>query len=220
MTDLTLSEAIMQALAENPRVHPDEIAVEAGARGEIILRGTVGSPLQRAEAVRTARGVPGVHDVEDRLEIRLMGLEGRADADTEAAVLDALIADDELHVSDIDVDVRDGAATLRGVVELVAQRDRAERVVMAVPGVTRVDNRLHVWLTVSADEVAERVTNALGAGAVVGAEQISVDVVDNDVTLTGAVGSIAHHDAALAAAARAPGVAHVHDCLTVLPDPR
>jgi osmotically-inducible protein OsmY len=220
MTDLTLSEAIMQALAENPRVHPDEIAVEADTYGDIILRGTVGSPLQRAEAVRTARSVPGVHDVDDQLQIRLMGLDGRADADTEAAVLDALVADDELHVSDIDVEVRDGAATLRGVIELAAQRDRAERIVMAVPGVTHVDNQLRVWLTVSADEVAERVTDALGADAVAGVEQISVDVVDNDVTLSGAVRSIAHHDAALAAAARAPGVAEVHDCLTVRPDSR
>jgi osmotically-inducible protein OsmY len=220
MTDLTLSEAIMQALSENPRVHPDEIAVEADAYGDVVVRGTVGSPVQRAEAVRTARGVPGVRHVDDQLQIRLMGLDGRADADTEAAVLDALVADDELHVSDIDVEVSDGAATLRGVVELAAQRDRAERIVMAVPGVTHVDNQLRVWLTVSADEVAERVTDALGADAVVGVEQISVDVVDNDVTLSGAVGSIAHHDAALAAAANAPGVAHVHDCLTVLPDPR
>jgi osmotically-inducible protein OsmY len=220
MTDLTLKEAIMQALADNPLVHPDEIAVEADPYGDVILRGTVGTLLQRAEAARTARSVPGVRDVDDQLRTRLMGIEGRADADTEAVVLDALIADHELHASDVDVEVRDGAVTLRGVVELAMQRDRAERIVMAVPGVTHVHNRLRVWLTVSADEIAERVTDALGAGAIVGAERISVDVVDNDVTLSGTVGSIAHHDAALSAASGAPGVARVHDLLTVRPDRR
>jgi osmotically-inducible protein OsmY len=144
-----------------------------------------------------------------------MGVDGRADADTEAAVLDALIASDDVHVGDVDVEARDGAITLRGVVELPAQRDRAERIVMAVPGVTNVDNRLRVLLTVSADEVAQRVTDAVGAGAIAGTEQITVNVVDSDVTLTGAVASPAHRDAALAAAAGAPGVAAVQDHLTV-----
>lgn len=210
----------MQALADNPRVHPDEIAVAADEHGDVLLRGTVGSVVQRAEATRTARAVPGVRDVDDQLRVRLMGLDRRADADTEAAVLDALIADREVHVADIDAEARDGAVTLRGIVELPAQRERAERIVMAVPGVRCVDNRLRVWLTVSADEVAERVTDALGVSAQIGAEQVTVDVVDNDVTLSGAVLSLADRDAALAAAAAAPGVARVHDHLLVRPDPR
>ena len=92
---------------------------------------------------------------------------------------------------------------------------RAERIAMAVPGVAGVDNHLRVWLTVSADDVAEHVTNALGPDAIVGADQITVSVVDNDVTLTGVVTSPEHRITALEAAARAPGVAHVHDALIV-----
>ena len=209
----------MQALADNPRVHPDEIAVQADDYGDVVLRGTVGTLVQRAEAARTTRHVPGVHDVDDQLRVRVMGIDGQADADTEAAILDALIDDDQLHVGDVDVKVRDGAVTLRGMVELPGQRDRAERVVLAVPGVKTVTNELGVWLTVSADDVAERVTDALGAGAVVGVEQVTVDVVDSDVTLTGTVASPAHRDAAIAAARNAPGVAEVHDHLMLRSDP-
>lgn len=209
----------MQALADNPRIHPDEIAVEADDYGDVVLRGTVGTVLQRGEAGRTTRHLPGVQDVDNQLRVRLLGIDGHADADTEAAILDALIDDDQLHADDIDVKVRDGAVTLRGMVELPMQRDRAERVVLAVPGVTTVTNELGVWLTVSADEVAERVTDALGATAVVGAEQITVDVVDSDVTLTGTVASPAHRDAALAAARTSPGVAEVHDHLMLRSDP-
>ena len=208
----------MEALAYNPHVHADEIAAEADEYGDVVLRGTVGSLLQRAEAVRTVRRVPGVRDVDDQLRVRVLGIDGQADADTEAAILDALIDDDQLHADDIDVDVHDGDVTLRGMVELPVQRDRAERVVLAVPGITGVTNKLGVWLTVSADEVAERVTDALGAVAVVGAEQVTVDVVDNDVTLSGTVGSAAHREAALAAARDAPGVATVHDHLMVRSD--
>jgi osmotically-inducible protein OsmY len=218
MTDLNLKAAIMQALADNPLVHPDEIAVQADADGNVVLRGTVGTLLQRAEAARTTRRLPGVRDVDDQLRVRVLGVEGQADADTEAAILEALIDDDQVHASDVDLRVCDGHVTLRGVVELEAQRDRAERIVLAVPGVVDVDNHLRVWLTVSSDDVAERVTDAIGRSAVVGTDQIAVDVVDNDVTLTGTVASSADRDAALAAARNAPGVAEVHDHLIARPD--
>ena len=216
MSDSNLHHAVMEALAENPHVHADEIAVQAlDDRGDIVLRGTVGSIVQQAEAVRTATRVPGVRHVEDGLQVRLMGIDGQADADTEAAVLDALAADDVVHARDIEAEVKDGAVTLSGLVEVVSQRERAERVVLGVPGVVRVDNRLRVWLTVSADDVAERVTDALGRDALLGLDSIEVRVTGNDVVLSGAVTSPAHHDAAIAAAAAAPGVARVHDEITV-----
>jgi osmotically-inducible protein OsmY len=212
----TLHSAVMAALADNPRVHADEIAVETvGDGGDIVLRGTVGSIVQQAEAVHTATGVPGVRHVEDGLEVRIMGIDGRADADTEAAVLDALAADNEVHARDIDVEVKDGAVTLSGLVEVVSQRERAERIALAVPGVASVDNHLRVWLTVSADDVAERVTDAIGRDALLGLDSIEVRVTGNDVVLSGVVTSLAHHDAALAAAESAPSVARVHDEITV-----
>jgi osmotically-inducible protein OsmY len=218
MSDQSLRGAIMEALASNPIVRPDEIAVEI-RDGDVTLRGTVGSPLQQAEAVHTASGVPGVRHVEDQLRVRLMDYEGRADADTEAAVLDALIADDEVHAGDVQVESREGAVTLSGLVEVPSQRERAQRIAMGVPGVASVHNALKVWLTVSAEDVAERVTDAIGAGAIVGADAITVNVRDNDVTLTGTVTTAGHHDAAIAAAANAPGVAQVHDELTLQANP-
>ena len=218
MSDPSLERTIMQALAQNPHVRADEIAVQA-LDGHVQLRGTVGSVVQHAEAARTTRRVPGVRTVDDQLRVRLLGIDGRTDADTEAAVLDALIADDELHAADVDVESRDGIVTLRGIVELPAQRERAERIVLRVGGVSSVRNRLGVLSMPSADDVAERVTNAIGVDAILGADQVTVRVRDNDVTLTGTVGSPEHRDAALAAAANAPGVAYVHDKLSVRSDP-
>jgi osmotically-inducible protein OsmY len=219
VSDLSLKRAVMDALAENPRVDASEIAVQV-ADGDVLLRGTVGSVVQQVEAVRTVRGVPGIRRVEDRLAVRLLGIDGRADAETQAAVLDALIADDEIHARGVDVEARDGTVTLSGIVEVPSQRDRAERVALGVGGVSRVVNKLRVWVAVSADDVAERITDAIGADAVVGADQITVTVADNDVTLTGNVRSSADRAAALAAAAGAPGVAHVHDELRLGPPTR
>jgi osmotically-inducible protein OsmY len=210
MSDITLQSAIMKALAENPLVRADEIAAQV-RDGDVVLRGTVGSFVQKAEADRTTRAVPGVRRVDDELGVHAMGIDGRADADTEAAILDALIAEDRVHAGDIDVDVDDGKVTLRGIVERADQRDTAERIVLGVPGIESVENKLGVLTQVSAEEIAERVTDAIGINAVVGAERVGVRVHDGDVTLSGLVRSRAHHDAALTVARNSPGVTSVHD---------
>jgi hyperosmotically inducible periplasmic protein len=214
MSNQTLERAVMAALADNRRVHADEITVEA-IGDSAIVRGSVASPLQHAEVLRTARGVPGVNRVEDMLHLRRVGIDAGADADTEAAVLAALIADDERTATGIDVDADGDHVTLSGVVNLETDRDRAERVALRVGGVAHVHNDLRVLHVVSADDVAERVTNAIGFDAIVGADRITVKVLDNDVTLTGTVRSPEHRAAALRAAANFPGVLDVHDEITV-----
>jgi hyperosmotically inducible protein len=214
MSNQTLERAVMAALADNRRVHADEITVEA-IGDSAIVRGTVPSPIQHAEVLRTARAVPGVRRVEDMLHLRRLGSDARADADTEAAVLSALIADDERTATGIDVDADGDRVTLSGLVDLETDRDRAERVALRVGGVAHVHNDLRVLHVVSADDIAERVTDAIGFDAIVGADRLTVNVRDNDVTLTGTVRSPEHRATALAAAANASGVHDVHDEITV-----
>jgi osmotically-inducible protein OsmY len=214
MSNQTLERAVMAALADNRRVHADEITMDA-IGDSAIVRGTVPSPIQHAEVLRTARGVPGVRRVEDMLHLRRLGSDARADADTEAAVLSALIADDERTATGIDVDADGDRVTLSGLVDLETDRDRAERVALRVGGVAHVHNDLRVLHVVSADDIAERVTDAIGFDAIVGADRLTVNVRDNDVTLTGTVRSPEHRATALAAAANASGVHDVHDEITV-----
>jgi osmotically-inducible protein OsmY len=209
-----LEQNIMEALAGNRRVDPDEISVQA-LGGDVTLRGTVGSLVQREEAVRTTRHVTGVSSVTNRLRVGLLDASRRADADTEAAVLDALDADTAVRASDIDVAVHDGAVTMSGLVELASQRDHAARDARAVPGVASVHNRLRVLFPASADDVAERITDAIGLDAIIGADSLTVTVDGDAVTLSGTVRSRADHDTALTAAAAAPGVTDVHDELRV-----
>ena len=144
MSDLALRGRIIAALADAPHVDVAEIAVEC-RDGGVVLRGSVVNVLQRAEAVRTARGVPGVGAVDDQLRTRPAGAEHRADARLEAAVLDALIADHALPAYGIDIDVDGGTVTLCGAVEIAPQRDGAERIARRVPGVSEVRNRLKLW---------------------------------------------------------------------------
>jgi osmotically-inducible protein OsmY len=205
-----LEHTVMQALADNPHVAADEISVQASG-GDVTLRGTVGSIVQRAEAVRTARHVPGVQRVADGLDVGILDSYGRADADTEAAVLDALDAEPAERLSGVDVAVRDGTVTLSGLVDLFSQRDRAERIAAAIPGVTQVRNHLRVAYAPSADEVAERITDAIGLNAIVGPDRLTVTVRGDVVTVGGTVRSPGEHATAIATAAAVPGVTDVRD---------
>jgi osmotically-inducible protein OsmY len=117
LSDLALRRRIIEALADAPHVDVAEIAVERRDGGDVVLRGSVVNLLQRAEAVRTARGVPGVRAVDDQLRTRPVGADHRADAKTEAAILDALILDDAVPAYGIDVDVDGGEVTLCGAVD-------------------------------------------------------------------------------------------------------
>src|SRR3954470_12747816 len=132
------SHRIIQALADAPHVDVAEIAVECHDDGTVVLRGSVRNLRQRAEAVRTTRRVPGVRAVDDQLRTRPAGAVHRADAETEAAVLDALIRDDAVPAYAIDVDVDAGTVTLCGAVDGASQRETAERTALRVPGVSQV----------------------------------------------------------------------------------
>ena len=145
MSDLALHSRIINALAGALHVDHEQIAVECRDDGDVVLRGSVVSLLQRAEAVRTARGVPGVRAVDDQLRTRPVGGDHTANARIEAAVLDALILDDAVPVHGIDVDVDGGEVALCGAVESAYQRDAAERIALRVRGVAEVRNRLKVW---------------------------------------------------------------------------
>ena len=145
MSDLALRGRVIEALADAPHVDVAEIAVDCHDDGDVVLRGSVVSLVQRAEAVRTARKVEGVRAVEDQMRTRLAGADQRADAKTEASILDALILDDALPAYGIDVDVDGGTVTLCGAVDSASQREAAERIALRVPGVSEVRNRLKLW---------------------------------------------------------------------------
>jgi osmotically-inducible protein OsmY len=145
LSDLALRGRIVEALADAPHVEVAEIAVECHDDGDVVLRGSVVNLRQRAEAVRTARGVPGVRAVDDQLRTRPVGDDHRANAETEAAILEALILDDAVPAYGIDVDVDGGTVTLCGAVDVASQRNAAERIVLRVRGVSEVRNRLKVW---------------------------------------------------------------------------
>ena len=143
-TDERVREDVRAELATDPRLrYPDEIAVDFDGFA-VTLRGTVGSFAQQRAAVADARRTPGVAEVFNELDVRLLDTDRRRDAEIRGAALERLIWDVELADLYLDVSVKDGWVTLTGEVDHQYQSDAAFDHVATLHGVTGVTNKIEV----------------------------------------------------------------------------
>jgi osmotically-inducible protein OsmY len=139
-----VADDVRAELAGDPRLpYADEIAVEAYGDA-VTLRGTVGSFAQQRAAVADARRTPGVVDVLDELQVRLLDDDRRKDAEIRGAALQRLAWDSQIPGDYLDVSVRDGWVTLKGEVDYQFQSDIAFDHVAGLYGVTGVTNEIKV----------------------------------------------------------------------------
>jgi len=214
MSDDDLRRNVSDELDWEPRVHSEEIAV-AAADGVITLRGTVGSLREKREAKNAAERVYGVKHVDNKLDVRLMGNDGREDAALRGDVLQALMLD-SLVPSTIEAAAEDGYVRLSGTAEWGYQRHEAEFVAGNVRGVVDVWNDVEVLgAEPSGDEVEHGISDAFKRNAKLDAKDLHVKTEGRTVTLEGTVRSWAEHDEAVEAAWAAPGVQQVKDKILV-----
>jgi osmotically-inducible protein OsmY len=102
---------------------------------------TVGQGVDKAIADATTQGQEAKEATENATR-KMMA--SAADAAITAKVNAALMADDGLKVTKVDVDTQNGRVTLIGSAPDVAARDRATVLVKAVEGVSDGDNQLRV----------------------------------------------------------------------------
>jgi len=143
-TNATIEDDIRDALLRDPRIpDPAEIAVDEEA-GAVTLRGTVGSFSQRRAAVSDSKNTPGVYDVYDELQVRLLSDSRRADSEIRGIALQILMWDTEVPTEMIDVHVSDGWITLSGEVSYQFESDAAYDDVADLFGVTGITNEITV----------------------------------------------------------------------------
>ncbi len=149
-------------------------AIEVSAEnGVVTLRGTVPSDAVRQRALELARGVEGVTNVADQLEVRDAKTATAADSDERAATGTAgrdidrhapgwittkiqaqYFIDPDIKPWAIDVTTGSGGVvTLEGAVDSAEDKSKAVRIARETEGVTRVEDRLRV-------EPARRPTDA------------------------------------------------------------
>jgi len=214
MTNQELQVAVNDELFWDPKIDSEAIAVSTDD-GTVTLRGTVGSFRQKREAQKAAERVYGVVFVNNELDVRILNDARRDDAELRGAVLQALMLDSVVPTM-IDATVKDGFVTLTGTAVWQYERDEAEFVAGNVLGVVGVENDIYLDSpTPSAGDVQSSITKALQRDAKIDADNLTVATLDGTVTLKGSVGSWSEHDAAIAAAWAAPGVADVDDRISV-----
>ena len=214
-TDKQLHEDVVEALAWEPSIRHDDIAV--GAKdGVVTLSGYVDSFAEKIRAERIVEKMSGVKVLADTLKVKLPGTSLRSDTDIAHEIVNAFRWNIQVPHDRVKAKVENGWVTLEGDVEWYYQSAAAERAVHYLTGVRGVTNLLRVKPPkVSTFEVGQKIKNALRRSAEVDADRITVEARDGQVTLRGTVRSFAERRDAEYAAWSAPGVSAVNDQIVV-----
>jgi osmotically-inducible protein OsmY len=204
---------VKKMLFRDPRVDEAETAVSV-EEGVVTLRGTVGSLGAKRAAEQDAKRVPGVTEVHNELEVRLLTGRHRDDAELRGAVLQVLAWNAWIPDS-VDASVKDGLVTLHGTVDFPHQREEAQAAVLNLHGVTDVRNEIKVRNVAMVEDASARIEEAFERIARTDARAITVEAVEGTVTLDGFVTSWAERNAAIDAVWMIPGVKAVDDQLGI-----
>ena len=213
--DERIRQRVEDELAWDFLLDESQIAVEV-TDGVVTLAGTVASYAEKVLAQHVTRGVVGVHDLVNAIDIKLEADRHPTDDELTDMIESVLAWDALVPEQDLVVSVADGLVALTGSCPTRAQADEAERAVTRLYGVRGVLNRIHVVPpTPTPADVRAAVGEALRRRAVHQASHLDVTVDGSRVTLRGTVSSAKERRAVLGAVGHAPGITDVRDELEI-----
>lgn len=215
-TNSQIQKDVIEELRWDTRVDETDVGVEVD-EGIVTLTGTVNSWAKKLAAQEAAHRVNQVRDVANNIEIKVPGLGRRTDTELAKAVRHALEWDVMVPDKLIHSTVVDGAVTLTGTVQHASQRADTMRALTNLDGVRHVTNHIVVrGPEVSPATIRRSIEDALERHAERAAGRIKLDIVDGNVTVSGAVTSWRERAAVLGAAMSTPGVTGVEDQVVVM----
>lgn len=216
-SDSQIQQDVLRELKWDTRVEETEVGVTV-EQGIVTLTGTLSSYARKLAAQEATHRVFGVLDVANDIQVRVPGSVGRTDAEVAQAIRNALEWDVWINEGQIKSTVSNGFVTLEGIVEVLRERDDAERAIRGLAGVRGVTNKIEVQpARIKAEDVREAIEQALERRAAREARHIRVDVRDGKVTVSGAIRNWAEKRAILGVVSHAPGVRAVDEHLYVDP---
>ncbi len=216
-SDEQIKQEVMRELKLDTRVDEAEIGLVV-TKGVVTLMGATASYVKKLAAQEAAHRVAGVLDVANDIKVKVSGSLARTDTEIAQAVRravewDVLVPDERIQST-----VADGWVTLEGVVELLRERDDAERAIRHLAGVRGVINKITVaGSRVDADRVRCQIEEALERRAHREVQHMEITVKEGAVTLAGKVDSWSEKQAVLGVVGHIPGVHTVHDSLEIDP---
>lgn len=238
VSDDELKPRIEHALQADPSLESSAISVQSVNHGVVLLGGTAKTLSAHLRAVEVASGVAGVRRVASEVQSpdTLADAEiwrdtpkapsagaGAVDTASDIWITSAtkmrLLADSQTPALDINVDTTNGVVTLFGIVSSKEAKAAAEADARKVSGVKRVRNELEVVASsnqaavkVRDEELEDAVTKAFDTPEL---KDISVNVKNGVVRLTGTVPTGARALDAAVLARSVPGVSSVQNDLKV-----
>jgi osmotically-inducible protein OsmY len=217
LSDEEIKKRIVDDLYWDSSIDASKVEVTVD-NGWVTLNGTVPSYSARIRATDAACRIMDVIEVDNNLLVESLPRESvPTDADIEQTVLYSLAADPTMDNTDILASVRAGTVTLEGSVDEYWKKTEAGRIACRARGVCDIVNKLAVVPTRSiADEtIADDVRAAIERNSNVDIEDVTIEVEDGTVTLSGRVPNLSARRAAIRAAEFTGGVVDVVDELTI-----
>lgn len=225
---IEIERDILSALADDPAADAWQIVPKVATNGVVTLTGTVDSWPERALAEKVVKGVRGVTEVNDSIEVNVD--ENRLDRDIKADIERTLRWDTLVDQALIGVAVDEGKVRLSGTVGSAAEWSRA-RLLAWTAGVKSVDAsdlvvakwtrdpalRENKYIFRTEDEIAEALDRALELDPRVTAEKVDTSVLADVVILRGRVDSLRSKQAAAEDARNTVGVFDVVNRIRVAP---
>lgn len=237
VSDDALKQRLEKALLTDPSLKSSHISVQSVNKGVVLLGGKAKTLSAHLRAIEVVAIMPGVH----RVASEVQSPETLADAEIwreatpqppndehgmwdtasdmwlTSAVKMRLLADSQTPALDINVDTWGGVVTLFGIVPSQEAKAAAEVDARKVSGVKRVDNELQVVANVKQaagqvrdEEIEGEVKKALASSEF---KDITVDVKNGVVRLTGTIPTGAQRLEAAVVVRAIPGVRAVEDDL-------
>ncbi len=187
ITDVRINRAVENQLRLDYGV-PAHLIDVATTDGIVTLSGSVDNLLARRRAGKIAAAIRGVRSVVNQVTIVPVA---RTDEQIQEDVETALFEDPATRLYQVELEVDRGKVILTGTVDSRARRDLAEEVASGNRGVRGVDNRISVEYPEERldPEIKAEVERKLAADTHVNEQQVSVEVTDGRVHLSGTVGS-------------------------------
>jgi osmotically-inducible protein OsmY len=202
----------------------DDIKIES-MDGNVTLTGIVADDFNKSLAQETLTGMPGVKNVDNRLEVKA----GHPTANSDAWLRDKVKATLLFHRSvsglKTEVNVKDGIVTLQGEATSGAQKDLSTEYAKDVEGVKGVNNEMTVSKTAKKTQtVGQKIDDASITAQVklsllyhrsTSAINTKVETNNGDVALYGKAGTAAEKNLATKFANDVNGVKSVNNRMTI-----
>lgn len=214
-TELEILGDVRGRLTRHPEIDATDIDVEIDQR-TVTLNGTVAQYSDISLAEKITDKVTGVVEVNNYLEAKPLD-NTLAGEELEERVNNLIDRDPVLSTYNLDVTVNDRNVILEGDVDSVWVRQYLEDEVSTLDGIVDIENRVTVVPTedLTDEQIAEDIMESIEIDPSVDAENVTLTVNDNKVTLEGEVTTFEARQDVKEIAQTTAGVVEVNNKLTV-----